>query len=47
MKLKQDAYIQNVTKTTHRKFSKSSLQEQDIDGMFPSLLVGIKTKLIA
>ena len=31
MKLKQDAYVQNVTKTTRRQFVKSSLQEQDID----------------
>ena len=31
MKLKQDAYVQYVTKTTHRQFGKSSLQEHDVD----------------
>jgi hypothetical protein len=31
MKLKQDAYVHNVTKTTHGQFDKSSLQEQDVN----------------
>ena len=31
MKLKQDAYVQNFTKTARRQFGKSSLQEQDIN----------------
>ena len=31
MKLKQEAYVHNVTKTTREQFDKSSLQEQNID----------------
>ena len=30
MKLKQDEYVQNVTKTTCRQFGKSSLQGQNV-----------------
>jgi hypothetical protein len=31
MKLKQNAYVQNVTKITRRQLNKSSLQEQGLD----------------
>ena len=31
MKLKQNAYVQNDTKTTHKQLRRSSLQEQDIE----------------
>ena len=31
MKLKKDAYVHNVTKTTRRQFDKSSRQEQNVD----------------
>jgi hypothetical protein len=46
MKVKKNAYVQYVTKTTRGQFDKSSLQEQNIDkDVFQVSMYGLSQNL--